>query len=76
MNKQLKKATHEIQDYIAVIPKIQNVYPVEKARRIGWEFGFKYESGVFEFFNYKNRSQAEFDRLNLLFAIDHYYTNY
>lgn len=74
MNRRLKKATHEIQGYTAVIPKIQNIYPIKEARRIGWEFGFKYESGVFKFFSYKNKSQAEFDRLKLLVAIDNYYT--
>jgi len=75
MNRPLKKATHQIQGYTAVIPKIQNIYPVEEARRIGWEFGFKYESGIFEFFNYKNKNQAEFDRLKLLVAIDYFYGN-
>ena len=73
MSRQLKKATHEIQDYTAVIPKIQNIYPVEEARSIGWEFGFKYESGIFEFFNYETKYEAEFDRRKLLEAIDNYY---
>lgn len=75
MNVPIKKATHEIQDYTPVIPKIQNIYPVEEVRQIGWEFGFKYDSGVFEFFIYKTKSQAEFDRLKLLVAIDNYYIN-
>ncbi len=73
MNRQLKKATHEIQDYTAVIPKIQNIYPVEEARRIGWEFGFKYESGIFESFNYRDAGQAQIARKKLLAAIDTYY---
>ena len=75
MSNQLRKATHEIQDYTAIIPKIQNVYPVEEAKQVGWEFGFKYESGIFEFFNYKNKSQAEYDRRILVAAIDNYYSN-
>jgi len=72
-DKPIKKATFEIQDYTAVIPKIQNIYPVEEGGRIGWSFGFKYESGVFEFFHYETATQAEYDWLRLLTAIESYY---
>lgn len=73
MDKPIRKATFEIQSYTAVIPKIQNVYSVEEGKRIGWEFGFKYDSGVFEFFSYETATQAEYDWLRLLTAIESYY---
>lgn len=69
-----RKATHMIRGYGVVIPKVQNWYPVEKGE-VGWEFGFKYESGVFEFVSYKTKSQAECDLRKLVEAIEEYYVN-
>ena len=68
-----KKATYLIQGYVAVIPKIQNVYHAEEARRVGWEMGFKYESGIFEFFNFKTKIEAEVVVVKLINAIERYY---
>ncbi len=53
------KALFEIDDrYHAVLPHVQNVYSVEK-EKFYWIWGFKYKSGVFEFFNYKTKKDAQ-----------------
>ena len=62
----------EINGYGAVIPHIQNYYPVERCS-VGWQFGFKYQSGVFEFFQYKTRTKAIWERKRLIKAIEDYY---
>ena len=67
------KTLFSIDGYLAVIPHIQNVYPPEKDRHIGWCFGFKYESGVFEFFTYKTIKEARSNYERLAQAIDKYY---
>ena len=59
--------------YLAVIPHIQNVYPPEKDRNSYWEFGFKYTSGVFEFFSFKEHEEAWDNYGRLAQAIDEYY---
>ena len=61
-----------IDGYLAVIPKIQNIYFPEKVET-GYQWGFKYESGVFEFFTLKTMPLAreEYDRLAV--ALDNYW---
>lgn len=58
------KSLFEIDGYLAVIQKIQNVYYPEKVTA-GYEWGFKYESGIFEFYTLKTLKQAlkEYERL-------------
>ncbi len=48
----------KIEGYHAVLPHVQNVYPVEK-EKFYWGWGFKYCSGVFEFFSYKTKGDAQ-----------------
>ncbi len=61
-----------INGYLAVIPHIQNVYPPEKDR-VGWAFGFKYTSGVFEFFTFKHLQETRLHYGRLADAINSYY---
>lgn len=66
------KSLYIIEGYGAVIPHIQNIYPPEKTR-VGWQFGFKYISGVFEFFTYKTLSEARSHYNELVKTIEEYY---
>ena len=66
------KSLFDINGYLAVIPQIQNVYPPE-IDNIGWKFGFKYISGVFEFFAYETQSEAKIVYDELAWAIEGYY---
>ena len=66
------KSTFSIEGYLAVIPHIQNVYPPEK-EKTGWTFGFKYTSGVFEFFTFKTLGKARKEYNRLAQAIDEYW---
>lgn len=66
------KATLEIRGYLAVIPKIQNIYPIERVET-GWQTGFKYDSGVFEFFTYKSKIEAESAYHRIRKSVDDYY---
>lgn len=66
-------ATLRIADYYVVLAKVQNVYGVERDRDVGWCFGFKYDSGVFEFFTYRTKEKAERHLKRLLLALDAYY---
>jgi len=52
------KALFEIEGYHAVLPHVQNVYPVQKDEH-NWYWGFKYKSQIFEFLYYKNEKEAE-----------------
>ena len=67
------KSIFSMDGYLAVIPHIQNVYPPEKDRLGHWEFGFKYTSGVFEFFSFKTCREARSNYERLAQAIDGYY---
>ena len=51
-------ATFEIEGYHAVLPHVQNVYPVEKYK-FYYEWGFKYTSSIFEFFSYETEEEAQ-----------------
>lgn len=66
------KSTFSVDGYLAVIPHIQNVYPPEK-EKVGWCFGFKYTSGMYEFFTYKTLQEAQIQYKKLAQAIDSYY---
>ena len=68
----IDKATLSIAGYLAIVPKIQNVYPVERVDA-GWQTGFKYDSGVFEFFVYKTKLEAKNLYLRIKKAIEDYY---
>lgn len=67
-----REALHDVEGYLAVIPKIQNVYPPEKTDT-GYQWGFKYESGVFEFFTLKTAKRARFEYQRLADAIERFY---
>ncbi len=41
----------EVDGYHIVLAHVQNVYPVEKDK-FYYEWGFKYTTGIFEFFTY------------------------
>jgi len=66
------KSLYSNDGYLAVIPHIQNVYPPEKIN-VGWQFGFKYYSGIFEFFPYKTLKECHTHYTKLAKAIDEYY---
>lgn len=61
--------------YSAVIPMIQNVYaPLpEEHKGCGWYWGFKFSSGIFEYFNLPTREEACREHERLLVAIDEYW---
>lgn len=61
-----------IEGYLAVIPKIQNIYPPEKAHT-GYQWGFKYDSGIFEFFTLQTLFQARSEYNRLSIAVDNYW---
>jgi len=67
------KSTFQIDNrYHAVLPHVQNVYSVEE-EKFYWTWGFKYCSGVFEFFSYK--TEEEVQKVHSLFvaALDLYW---
>ncbi len=67
-----RKATINIRGYLAVISKIQNVYPPEELV-IGYQTGFKYESGIFEYFVFEKLDEAELCYKQIEKAIEDYY---
>lgn len=68
-----RNALFRIGSYSAVIPHVQNVYGPERVET-GWQWGFKYVGGVFEFFTCSTRVKAAKDHARLVAAIDSYYT--
>ena len=62
-----------IAEYTAVIPHIQNIYAPCKGRYTGWEYGFKYTNGVFEFFTLPTKKQAELHHRRLVEAVAAYW---
>ena len=63
-----------IAGYRAVIPKIQNVYFVEHDENAGsYYWGFKYDSGVFEFFHHKTSESARAEYERCCAEIDEYW---
>lgn len=67
------KSLYEISGYGIVLAQVQNYYPVElddKTETYYW--GFKYISGIFEFFYYKDVSEADESRHNFINALHNY----
>lgn len=62
----------EIDGYGCVLSKVQNYYPVEEAK-VGWCWGFKYESGIFEFFYHRLKGNAEKERQDFISALKAYW---
>lgn len=71
----MKKSTIAIKGYLAVIPKIQNVYPPEENDAGWWDVGFKYTSQIFEFFSFRTHKQAQDVYQRIEKAIDDFYSN-
>ena len=67
--KQSRCATFEIDGYVAVLPMVQNVYPVERDAG-SWCWGFKYTTGIFEFFYCKTREKGEGQRKEFIAAVE------
>lgn len=65
---------HEIDGYGVVLPLVQNYYPVEDNGAGGFCWGFKYASGVFEYFQHAERQDAETQRQQFVFALDSWHT--
>lgn len=62
----------EIDGYCVILAYVQNVYPVEKEKfYYGW--GFKYTTGIFEFFSYKTKKEAIRTRGAFLNALDSFW---
>lgn len=68
------KATFRIDawDYVVILPEVQNLYQPEKVAS-GWQYGLKYKSGVFEYFQCKTKEQAIRGLENLEDAINLFY---
>jgi len=67
-----REALHSIEGYLAIIPKIQNIYPPEKTDT-GYQWGFKYDSGVFEFFTMKTAAEARAEYKRCADAVEQFY---
>ena len=68
-----QNVVYEIDGYGVVLSQIQNVYPVE-ADKCGCPYwGFKYLSGVFEYFNYKHEPEAKRQRQMFVNALNEYW---
>lgn len=71
------KATFELDwqgtKYAAVLPQITNIYGPEATAVGGWQMGFKFKNGVFEYFEYHTEQEAQTQYERLRQAIDDYY---
>lgn len=65
----LFSAVHEMNGYGAVLPLVQNYYPVEEDAGI-FCWGFKYTTGVFEFFYHQTREKATLQRDKFISALN------
>jgi len=63
----------EISGYGCILPHVQNYYPVEKDKPRMWYWGFKYNSGVFEFFYHSEKLKAEQERKCFINALELYW---
>lgn len=69
-----RTALFRIDEYVAVIPQIQNLYGPEKEPHVdAWFWGFKYESGVFEFFTLPTHTAASQQFDEMVNAVDAYW---
>lgn len=64
------KSVYEIDGYGVVLPMVQNYYPVENNDAGGFYWGFKYTSGVFEYFQYADEGKAKLERDRFIVALD------
>ena len=62
---------HEVNGYGIRLSLVQNYYPVEEDAGI-WCWGFKYISGIFEFFYYADKDKAGESRANFIIDFDNY----
>lgn len=63
---------YEVNDYGIVLAQVQNYYPVEEDKPGMFYWGFKYASGIFEFFYYTDKAEAEEVRKNFIIALNNY----
>lgn len=70
-------STFEIRGYGIVLPQVQNYYPIEidEDANCIYSWGFKYVSGVFEYFHYSTAQRAELDRNNFIEALENYWNS-
>ena len=69
----MKNVVYEINGYGVVLSQVQNIYAVEHDK-CGCPFwGFKYLSGVFEYFNYKHENEAKRERDMFIHALNEYW---
>lgn len=67
-------ALYTFRGYSAIIPHIQNVYGAEQEEPgCGWSFCFKYQSGVFEYFAFPSKAEADAEHSRLCNAIDEFW---
>lgn len=59
----------EIDGYGAVLPLVQNFYPVQRDAG-SWCWGFKYTTGIFEFFYCKTKEKAICQRAAFIAALE------
>lgn len=65
------KGIYEVQGMGVVLSQVQNIYPVEKDK-IMFCWGFKYVSGMWEYFYYKGKKEAALERKKFMEAIDNF----
>jgi hypothetical protein len=70
--KHFLKCIFEIDGYGCVLPYVQNYYPVEKDKDL-YCWGFKYNSGIFEFFYYRKKAKAEKERQQFINVLEAYW---
>lgn len=68
----MKHNVYEIDGYGIVLGQVQNYYPVEEDKPGMYCWGFKYISGIFEFFHYTDRTEAEEVRELFITALNDY----
>lgn len=64
----------EINGYGCVLSKVQNYYPVEIDKPGMYCWGFKYNSGIFEFFYYFVKGEAKKERQAFINALEAYWS--
>ncbi len=65
-------ALHEVNGYGIVLPLVQNYYPVEEDAGV-FCWGFKYKTGIFEFFYCETEAKANSQRQEFVRALDAWY---
>lgn len=63
----------EINGYGCVLSQVQNYYPVEIDKPGMYCWGFKYNSGIFEFFYHSVEDEAIKERLLFITALERYW---